>query len=151
MPGFDKPKLAQVAIVVKDIESAKLHYASLLNLPIPETIITSPDAKQEFRGKPTTAQTKLAFFDLGGTQLELVEPMGGDSAWQEGLDQNGEGLHHIAFWIPDGPDAKTGHFEHISRHDFTTIHRGQMGETGEFAYHEGPHNLIIETLQSKTD
>lgn len=148
MSGLNQPRLAQVAIVVRDIEAAKMHYASLFNLPIPETIITDPNAPQEFRGKPTHAQTKLAFFQLGETQLELVEPMGGESAWQEGLDQNGEGLHHIAFWIPNGNNANQESNSHLNSHGFTTIHRGQMGESGEFAYHEGPHNLIIETLQS---
>jgi methylmalonyl-CoA/ethylmalonyl-CoA epimerase len=29
----------------------------------------------------------------------LIEPVGGPSTWQEFLDENGEGVHHIAFRI----------------------------------------------------
>lgn len=151
MPAFDQPKLAQVAIVVRDIEAAKKHYASLLNQAIPETIVTDADVRQEFNNSPTNAQTKLAFFDLGGVQLELVEPMGGNSAWQQGLDENGEGVHHIAFWIPEGKIANEEANLHLQNHGFVRIHRGDMGGDGEFAYHQGPHNLTIETLQHKRE
>lgn len=151
MPALQQPKLAQVAIVVRDIEAAKKHYASLFSLPVPETIVTAADVRQEFNDQPTNAQTKLAFFDLGGVQLELVEPMGGDSAWQKGLDENGEGFHHIAFWIPDGPEPNAETVTHLQNHGFVRVHRGDMGGDGEFAYHEGPHNVTIETLQSKRE
>lgn len=145
---LDQPKLAQVALVVRDIEAAKKHYASLLNLPTPETIQTAANVRQEFKNAPTDATCKLAFFDLGGVQLELIQPDGGNSAWQQGLDEQGEGLHHIAFWIPDGEQSTTETNEHLQNHGFTTVHRGDMGE-GQFAYHLGPHNLFIETLQNK--
>ena len=33
--------------------------------------------------------------------LELIEPIGGPSTWQEFLDERGEGVHHIAFFVED--------------------------------------------------
>jgi methylmalonyl-CoA/ethylmalonyl-CoA epimerase len=36
---------------------------------------------------------------MGQVSLELIEPVGGPSTWQEFLDEKGEGVHHIAFRI----------------------------------------------------
>jgi len=38
---------------------------------------------------------------LGSLSLELIEPVGGPSTWREFLDTRGEGVHHIAFHVPD--------------------------------------------------
>ena len=68
------------------------------------------------------ARAKLAFFDLGHVQLELIEPVGGPSTWQEFLDTKGEGVHHIAFNIED-MDAQVAMLEEkgmplVQRGDF---------------------------------
>jgi len=36
---------------------------------------------------------------MGQVDIELIEPIGGPSTWQEILDEKGEGVHHIAFTI----------------------------------------------------
>src|SRR5512139_2983041 len=92
--------LAQVAIVVHDIQASAKRYAEVLGLPVPEVITLAPglEVNQTYHGQPSDARAKLAFFQLGPVQLELIEPMGGESTWQEVLDRKGEGFHHIAFW-----------------------------------------------------
>ncbi|GFR39044.1 hypothetical protein PRECH8_23400 [Insulibacter thermoxylanivorax] len=52
-----------------------------------------------YNGEVTAARAKLAFFDMGSLQLELIEPDEHPSTWREHLDQHGEGVHHIAFQI----------------------------------------------------
>ena len=58
-------------------------------------------AHTRYRGEPTEARAKLAFFGAGSLSIELIEPVGGPSTWQEFLDAHGEGMHHIAFHIDD--------------------------------------------------
>lgn len=40
-----------------------------------------------------------AFFRIGDTKLELLEPINGKGPIQKFLDDRGEGLHHIAFKV----------------------------------------------------
>ena len=93
--------ICQVGLIVRDIEKSAQAFSEVFGLPVPEIIITDTQeiAKTRYRGKPTDARAKLAFFDMGQVNLELIEPIGAPSTWQEHLDENGEGVHHIAFTI----------------------------------------------------
>jgi archaellum component FlaG (FlaF/FlaG flagellin family) len=42
---------------------------------------------------------------MGQVSLELIEPIGGPSTWREFLDEKGEGVHHIAFFVKDTGEA----------------------------------------------
>jgi len=68
--------LAQVALVVRDIEEAARRWADVLGMPVPEILTTAPgdEVAQTYRGRPSNARAKLAFFNLGQVQLELIEP-----------------------------------------------------------------------------
>lgn len=138
--------VAQIAIVVRDIEEASKRYAALLGLPVPEPIVTSPgdQVQMTFRGEPSDAQAKLAFFDLGQVQLELIEPLGGASTWQEALDQQGEGVHHIAFWV----EGMQRSVDFLKTQGIPMIQRGDMGE-GQYAYFDsaGPLGVTLELLE----
>ena len=55
-------------------------------------------AHTEYAGKASPARAKLAFFrDMGGLDVELIEPIDGPSTWRDQLEQHGDSLHHIAF------------------------------------------------------
>jgi len=148
MASLPSTKLAQVAFVVKEIEPAMARWSALLGHPIPNIIVTDPgdQVNQIYRGNPSFGQCKLAFFDLGGVQLELIEPIGTDTAWYEGLDRNGERFHHLAFWTED-MDAATAA---LSEHGVDAVHRGDMGE-GQYVYFDGdvPFGTFFEFLQHK--
>ncbi|HEV2472068.1 MAG TPA: VOC family protein [Chthonomonadales bacterium] len=138
--------LAQVAIVVRDIEEGRARFAQLLGQPAPPIIVTSPgdEVQMSYRGEPSNAQCKLAFFNLGPVQLELIEPMGGASTWQEALDKKGEGVHHIAFWTEDMQAS----VDALREQQVPMIQRGDMGE-GQYAYFDGEPRLgvVIELLE----
>jgi catechol 2,3-dioxygenase-like lactoylglutathione lyase family enzyme len=144
-------KLAQIAFVVRDIEASKARWAALLGVDVPGTIVTDPGnaVNATYRGAPTNDQAKLAFFDLGGVQLELIEPMGTDSAWAEGLDSKGERFHHLAFCVESVAEAK----EYLDGHGVTLIQRGDAGGGGggEYAYFDGQEHFsaMIELLAAK--
>ena len=140
--------LAQVAIVVRDIEASAKRYAEILGLPVPEVITLAPglEVNQTYYGQPSDAQAKLAFFQLGPVQLELIEPMGGKSTWQDVLDRKGVGLHHIAFWVEDMQKR----VDFLKEHGIQMIQRGDMGE-GQFAYFDAEKQLgvVLELLEQK--
>lgn len=147
-PNLGSRKLAQVAIVVKDIDEACRRWSAMLGIEPPNIIVTRPGAEVNgtYRGEPTNDQAKLAFFDLGGVQLELIEPLGTSSAWYEGLDKRGEGVHHLAFWVDDMKKS----LEYLDTCGAPLIQRGDMGE-GQYAYFDstGHVGTMIELLEHK--
>ena len=104
-PIFDED--GQVALVVKDIEKASEKYALLFGVAKPDFIVTDEleKARTTYKGQPSIAQAKLAFFDLGKIQLELIESIGEPSTWLDGLQANGESFHHLAFMVENGGKA----------------------------------------------
>jgi catechol 2,3-dioxygenase-like lactoylglutathione lyase family enzyme len=90
-------ELCQISLVVRDIEETAGKWAEVFGLKAPEITLTDgPElAHTSYKGKPTDARAKLAFFQFGPISVELIEPVGGPSTWQEFLDKNGPGLHHI--------------------------------------------------------
>jgi methylmalonyl-CoA/ethylmalonyl-CoA epimerase len=100
--------ITQIAILVHDIEKTSKAFGDFLGVEKPQWSITDSvdKAQTQYRGKPSEARAKLAFFDMGSLQLELIEPDHNPSTWRESLDKNGEGPHHIAFEIEGMKDKK---------------------------------------------
>ena len=69
-----------------------------------------PDNDIKYRGKKANYGLKLASIDARdrGFIIELHEPTGGDSTFQEFLDKHGEGVHHLGFEVGDKRDAIIG-------------------------------------------
>jgi methylmalonyl-CoA/ethylmalonyl-CoA epimerase len=141
-------KLAQVAIGVHDIDASRRRWAAALGVDVPEIVEVAAgnSVRMTYRGLPSDASVKLAFFDLGGVALELVEPVGDDSAWKEGLDRNGEAVHHLAFWTENMVETAA----ELGDHDVALIQRGDMGE-GQYAYFDASGSLgcVLELLEHK--
>ena len=146
LPALSNCKLAQVAIAVNDIEAAMARYAALLGVPLPNIYDTDPGLQrnQTYRGEPSNSRARLAFFDLGPVQLELIQPIGADSAWAEGLKDAGEAVHHIAFWTENMRADK----ETLQAHGVEMIQRGDMGD-GQYAYFDARDSFgtMIELLE----
>ncbi len=141
-------ELAQVAIGVRDIDASRRRWAAVLGVDVPDIVEVEAGSRvrMTYRGLPSDARVKLAFFDLGRVQLELVEPVGEGSAWQEGLDRNGEGLHHLAFWTENLPETAAG----LEDHGAELVQRGDMGE-GQYAYFDAvrPLGCVLELLENR--
>lgn len=139
--GLENTTVAQIAIVVHDIEEACKRWAQILGQPVPNVIVTQPgnEVNMTYRGQPSNAQAKLAFFNLGQVQLELIEPVGEPSTWKEALDRNGESVHHIAFWTEDMQASA----EFLKQHGIPLVQRGDMGE-GQYAYFDAQQQLGLQ-------
>jgi len=141
-------KVAQIGIIVKDIEKTAKDYAEFLGLPMPQISETDTIEKSQatYRGKPCHATAKLAFLNVGeGIDIELIQPDEKPSTWREFLDEKGEGIHHIAFWIKD----TMGKTKKLETMGMEVVQTGEWG-TGRYAYVDAMTSLktIIETLES---
>jgi catechol 2,3-dioxygenase-like lactoylglutathione lyase family enzyme len=99
----------QVAVIVKDIEKALDFWCELFDAPRPPVKIQErgPREGTTYRGKPGNYGLKLASVDAKdkGFIIELHEPTGGDSTFQEFLDKHGQGVHHLGFEVGEKRDA----------------------------------------------
>jgi methylmalonyl-CoA/ethylmalonyl-CoA epimerase len=147
--GIGTDAVIQVGLVVKDIAATARRYREVLGLPEPGLQQTPGFEITEatFRGEPTEATAKLAFFDFGQAQLELIEPDQTPSVWRNALNDNGESAHHIAFRVQDTRRA----VEHFAKHGVRVAQQGYYGDrSGMYTYmdSEASLGLIIELLEN---
>lgn len=140
----------QIGFIVRDVEASKKKMAEFLGVAVPPTVDSGEYAVTGtvVDGQPAPeAACNMAFFDLENIQLELIQPNGVKSTWQDYLDQHGEGIHHIAFGVK-GTDAVIQACEGMG---MPCVQRGKYGDgSGEYAYMDATESLkcIIETLES---
>ncbi|MBN2348054.1 MAG: VOC family protein [Bacteroidales bacterium] len=140
-------QMMQVGIIVKDIEKSSKAWAEFLGLEkVPESSIAAGSELNptQYKGAPTDAKAKLAFFELDNITVELIQPIGGPSTWQEFLDTKGEGIHHIAFNVK----GMKGQIKNFENSGIPLIQHGGW-ETGEYSYMDGTNSLalVIELLE----
>ncbi|MEK5379876.1 VOC family protein [Niallia sp. FSL W8-0635] len=139
--------ITQIGILVHDIEKTSQAYADFFGIDKPKWSLTDKAdvAQTEYRKQPTQARAKLAFFDMGSLQLELIEPDHNPSTWREYLDEHGEGPHHIAFVIK-GMKEKVAIME---RNQMALLQKGEY-TGGRYAYMDTFKDLkiILELLEN---
>lgn len=139
--------ITQIGLVVRDIEKTSRAYADFFGIDKPDWFWTdAPEvAKTEYEGAPSAARAKLAFFDMGSLQLELIEPDEHPSTWREALEQNGEGFHHIAFVI-EGMQQK---IELLAGNGHKLLQKGEY-TGGRYAYIDtsAQLKLLVELLEN---
>ncbi len=138
--------LTQVALVVPDVEAASKAWAEALGVPVPEAHRTdSADrAHTAYRGTRTEARARLAFFRLGPVTIELIEPVGAPSTWDDGLA--GSRVHHVAFHCADA-DAVAAR---LAEQGMPVVQTGDY-EGGRYVYVDSREKLgvVIELLQDR--
>jgi catechol 2,3-dioxygenase-like lactoylglutathione lyase family enzyme len=117
----------QVAIVVKDLQKVTENYWNILGIGPWE--IYSWEAplvyERRYRGKPAWAREKIALAQVGAVQLELVQPVEGDSTYQDFLVEHGQGLHHLQFLVDDVDETA----EMLAKEGFPSLQSGRCGPT----------------------
>lgn len=143
---LDNHRMTQVGFIVSDIEKSAATWAEFLGMEVPNVILAEGHHENPttYRGKPTDAAAKLAFFQLENITIELIEPVGENSTWKEFLDGEGEKVHHIAFQI-DQMDETVKKFKTFN---IPMVQHGGW-DGGEYGYMDGSEKLgvIIELLQ----
>ena len=139
--------VAQVGIIVRDIEAKARAWSDTLGLPMPEIVVTDEldVAHTTYDGRPTLARAKLAFFEMGNLQIELIEPIDGPSTWRDQLAEHGDSMHHIAFHI-NGTEEKLAYLESKG---CKTLQRGDY-TGGRYSYVDCADRLglVLELLEN---
>src|SRR3712207_6292379 len=93
----------QVAVVVRDLDQALERYTNEFGFGPWAVYTFSPDWIRDmtFRGKEQGYAMRLAICNVGRVQYELIEPVEGPNSYEEFLDERGEGLHHLGYFVED--------------------------------------------------
>ena len=82
-------KIEHLGIAVTNIEAANKVYTALLGVePYKEEVVESE-------------AVTTSFFKCGESKIELLQAQNPDSAIAKFIEKRGEGIHHIAFAVPD--------------------------------------------------
>ncbi len=90
---MDITHIEHLGIAVKSIEACLPYYEGVLGLKC-YNIEVVEDQK-----------VKTAFFKVGQTKIELLEPTSEESTIAKFIEKRGEGIHHIAFAVPSVQNA----------------------------------------------
>ena len=82
-------KIEHIGVAVENIEKSVHLFRDLLGIPL-EKVYESEAIK-----------TKIAFFPLGDSTIELIEPMNPASPAAKFIQKRGEGIHHICLGVED--------------------------------------------------
>jgi len=139
------PHFFQVAYVVRDLPAAEAWFQKIMGVPSwvrMENIAFGADCS--YRGRPADSVAHLSIGYLGDTQVELIEPVRGESLYAEFLASKGPGLHHVAFDVPDF----AGSVAALRASGLELLMQGRVGPGSEFAYFdcEAEGTSVIEIL-----
>lgn len=137
---FGLGPMDQISFVVADVEEAVSRYTAMFGGPFD---VMDVPMEVVYRGEPTSVELRLAFCGAGPVEVELVQPLSGDSPAREFLESHGEGLHHVRFPVSDMESARA----EMEAEGFETIFSG--GSHGvSFAYLEAPllGGMVVELL-----
>jgi catechol 2,3-dioxygenase-like lactoylglutathione lyase family enzyme len=147
-PALGTTSIAQLGIIVRDVEAKARAWSTILGLPMPQISVTDTVevAHTTYQGHPSAARAKLAFFHMGPIDVELIEPIDGPSTWQDHLTTHGESMHHIAFRV-QGMDEKLAYLE---AKGIRPVQRGDYAG-GRYTYVDGVEQLglILELLEDE--
>ena len=82
--------IKHMAFAVSDVEAVRATYARLLGVAADAPI-------HDYAG----SRTRVALFDLGGTEYQLCQSMDADGRFAAWIAERGEGLHHICYEVSD--------------------------------------------------
>ena len=138
-------QIMHIGIVVKDMDKAVARLTSLGIGPFKPRILPA-DAKELFRGKPFLPAKRVAIqiARIGNMELELIQPLDGDSPHKEFLDEKGEGIQHLGFFV----DNLKSEVETLTQKGSSILLTSEFNGGGGVAYLDlEVGGLIVELVQ----
>jgi methylmalonyl-CoA/ethylmalonyl-CoA epimerase len=128
-------KLDHIAVAVQDMKAAVDDFEAKLGMKC-DRIEDVPDEKAQ-----------VAFFDLGGSHLELITPLMQESPLARSLAQRGEGLHHICLEVEDIEKTVKALRAAGLRTVTETPNIGAGGNKIIFVHPKAMHGVLIELVE----
>ena len=104
---FLKNGVAQVALIVEDLDQAVKNYWELFGIG-PWHIYTygKPLVKEmTYRGQPSEYKMRVALSWIGPLRVELIEMLEGDTVYADFVREHGYGVHHFGVLVEDMEEA----------------------------------------------
>ena len=125
----------QIAWVTRDLDSTEKALTSMMGakkwVRMPN-VHFGPDTCAH-RGQPADFVAHISLSYAGDTQLELIQPVRGESVYTEFLDASGPGLHHVCIEAADVDTFETM-LRDAERDGAPVLSRGVMPGGMRFAY-----------------
>lgn len=132
-------KIDHLGIAVRSLDESVKYYETALGL------------KCGRREEVPSQKVRTAFFTVGQTHIELLEPTSEESPIAKFLAKNGEGIHHVAFGTDDiGAQlqgAKTAGVQLIHEKPF----EGAGGKLVAFLHPKSTHGVLTELCTEKKE
>jgi methylmalonyl-CoA/ethylmalonyl-CoA epimerase len=129
-------KVDHIGIAVKDLNTS---------IPLFEKLLGSNCYKTEL---VASEQVETAFFLQKGSKIELVQSIQSDGVISKYIDKKGEGMHHIAFEVPD----IVAEMERLKKEGFTLLNespkKGADNKLVCFVHPKDCNGVLIELCQS---
>ena len=130
-------KVDHIGIAVNDLKTSIPLYERLLNASCYKTELVS------------TESVDTAFFLQNGAKIELLESSDPNGPIAKFISKKGEGLHHIAFEVPD----ILAEMERLKKDGFTLLNEApKMGADNKlvcFVHPKDAGGVLIELCQTK--
>ena len=136
-------KVLQVGLVVRDLEATAQRYWEQFGIG-PWRIHTIDPANtlsMRYRGRPVQHAFRAALANIGELTLELIEPLHGESVYNEHLQRLGEGLHHLAFGVDDYENAR----QQLQARGCSELQSGRPYDVNDYAYFDTSEALGFVT------
>lgn len=128
--------IEHIGIAVKDLKTAIPYYENMLGLKC-YSVEEVADQK-----------VKTAFFMVGQTKIELLEPTSEDSTIASFIEKRGEGMHHIAFCVDNAANALTEMEEKGARLIDKTPRNGAEGLKIGFLHPKSTGGVLTELCEN---
>lgn len=128
-------RIEHIAVAVKDVEASTRLFETLLGKHGSD-IETLPEER-----------VKVAFFELEGSRLELVQGIDSDNPMSTFIERRGEGLHHICLEVENLSET----LRLLDAAGFPLIDAvpklGSRGTRVAFIHPKGCHGVLIELVE----
>ena len=111
--------------MVRDVQTTAENYWNILGIG-PWAICEWEEPyiyDRKYHGRPALGRDRIAIADVGGVQLELCQPVAGESIYRDFLEEHGEGLHHLDLLVDDVDNAA----RILARDGFPSLESGRFG------------------------
>ena len=97
------PEINQICLVVRDVRAAMRNYWDTVGIgPWKLYVMSGPRiTERTYYGKPADFKFLMALASAGNVQFELIQPLEGQTVYQDFLDQHGEGVQHLGMLVDD--------------------------------------------------
>ena len=138
-------EIIQVGILVKDVAEAAKKLEKLIGIG-PFEILEPEYRDLTYRGKTGKFKIRIALAKAGPIQIELMQPLYGETIYDEFAQRKGYGLHHLGIKT----DNMEQSVKEMQEKDFRVIQSGNRpGVKWGYLNTEDQTDVIFELLEKK--